>query len=328
MTSIGEMTKIRADCPSKIQIVTFRLEMKKKEWIHSNQIPFVELDLQDSASFHIKKIQENIDIEEDEESSHRHTYNEIFWIRSGSGTQTIDDQQLEISPGTFYMVAQGQVHKFIEGRTLDGLIIQFGSDFILNQSDNQTWTSQTFLFGCITNESRIAIQKSDMADFEALIEQMRKEYEARAEFGQIQILRHLLNVLLIKLQRNLKEQYNENSLYSNQYNTLQNFLQLLDTDFKKRHQVNEYTEVLSISPRQLTDVTKTMLGKTAKEVILERLIMEAKRYLHYSGLSIKEIAYDLGFEDPSYFSKQFKLSTSQSPLDYRKAARRNWEEGK
>jgi AraC family transcriptional regulator, transcriptional activator of pobA len=297
--------------------------MKKTQWTNNNQIPFVELELQKPSPFHIKKVEENVDIEKDQEYSHRHNFNEIFWFRSGSGTQSIDGQRLEISPRTFYMVAQGQVHEFIEGHALDGLIIQFGNDFILEQADNQTWTSQTFLFGCITNESRISIRKSECNDFEFLIKQLQKEYQGRESFGKNQILRHLLNVLLIKLQRNLKEQLDDNSLYSHQHNILQNFLQLLDNDFKKRHQVSEYTEDLSVSARQLTDATKIMLGKTAKEVILERIILEAKRYLHYSGLSIKEIAYDLGFEDPSYFSKQFKLSTSQSPLGFRKTVRQN-----
>ena len=98
----------------------------------------------------------------------------------------------------------------------------------------------------------------------------------------------------------------------------------LDEDYNKAHLVTHYARKLGVSSRSLSEINKNILGKTAKEVILERLMLEAKRYLNYSALSVKEIAYTLGYEDPSYFSKLFKQNTSQSPQDYRKNVQQNW----
>ena len=298
--------------------------MKKETGKQGNQIPFVDIVLQVPSSFHIKTIQKNIDIEDDEESSHRHSFQEIFWIKSGSGTQSIDDRILKISPGTFYIISKGQVHKVIEGYDLDGLIIQFHNDFILDLPFDQTWTFSTSLFSCISVEGVIPIEKSNVRDFEILLDQVQKEYNLQKEFGKNQVLRHLLNIILIKLQRILKDRLNENEWYSDQHTILKKFMTQLDEDYNKEHLVTHYAGTLGVSSRSLSEITKNMLGKTAKEVILERLLLEAKRYLNYSALSVKEIAYTLGYEDPSYFSKLFKQNTSQSPQDYRKNVQQNW----
>lgn len=134
----------------------------------------------------------------------------------------------------------------------------------------------------------------------------------------------MLNIILIKLQRILKDRLNEDEWYSNQHSILKQFMTQLDKDYQNEHLVSHYAGALVISSRLLSDVTKNMLGQTAKEVILERIMLEAKRFLNYSALSIKEIAYSLGYEDPSYFSKLFKQITTQSPQNYRKTVQQNW----
>ncbi|MCI0609070.1 MAG: helix-turn-helix transcriptional regulator, partial [Anaerolineae bacterium] len=87
--------------------------------------------------------------------------------------------------------------------------------------------------------------------------------------------------------------------------------------FKNEHQVNDYATLLHLSSRQLSDVTKHIIGKTAKQIIADRLTLEAKRDLQFTPLSVKEIAFALGYDTPFYFSQAFKNSTGLSPSAYR-----------
>src|SRR5690606_22538331 len=86
----------------------------------------------------------------------------------------------------------------------------------------------------------------------------------------------------------------------------QEFITALEDNFRQEHSVSFYAEQIHMTPRQLSDIVKTCTGKTAKTLILERIILEAKRHLQHTNASIKEIAFALGFKDSSYFSKVFK----------------------
>jgi len=92
---------------------------------------------------------------------------------------------------------------------------------------------------------------------------------------------------------------------------------LLEKNYSQWHQVNTYAMQLNITPDYLNNVIKSSIGKTAKELIVQRIIMEAKRLGLHTVLSLKEIAFALGFEDPSHFSKFYKNETGQPFSDFR-----------
>ena len=75
---------------------------------------------------------------------------------------------------------------------------------------------------------------------------------------------------------------------------------------------------MNLSPKRLNEITRKMLGKTITQLIHDRILLEAKRELIFSGRSIKEISYELGFEDPAYFSRFFKKQSGFSPTHFRK----------
>jgi len=72
-----------------------------------------------------------------------------------------------------------------------------------------------------------------------------------------------------------------------------------------------------VTPRQLSEIGKRFLGRTAKRMIEERLVLEAKRLLRFTDRPVKRVAYDLGYDDPSHFSKVFKRLTDQAPQDFK-----------
>jgi AraC family transcriptional regulator, transcriptional activator of pobA len=98
---------------------------------------------------------------------------------------------------------------------------------------------------------------------------------------------------------------------------VKNFKELVESHFHEWHQVQDYASALSVTPGYLNDVIRESLPLSAKEYIQSRLILEAKRISLYTKKSGKEIGYDLGFEDPSHFSKFFKLQTGQSLAEFK-----------
>ena len=98
---------------------------------------------------------------------------------------------------------------------------------------------------------------------------------------------------------------------------LRNFKQLVDEKFRRWHQVQYYASEINISPKHLSQTVKNVTGKVAKEYIKDRLILESKRMLFHTPLTIKEIAYDIGFKEPLNFSNFFKKQTGIAPSEFR-----------
>ena len=98
---------------------------------------------------------------------------------------------------------------------------------------------------------------------------------------------------------------------------LQNLKDAIEKDFKKKHSASEYAETLNISAKALAKITKSYFNKTITELISERIIIEAKRELYLTKKTVKEIAYELGYEDEHYFSRFFRTNADVSPQLYR-----------
>ncbi len=282
------------------------------------EIRFVDLRPKDHTSFDIKLLSSHLYPVISYKSPHRHNFQELIWVQSGSGNHVVDNQMLEIQPHTFHLVAKGQVHQFLEGYYIEGYLIRFTDDFLLDVSSARTWNYQITLFNNMTLNHTLAISKEDVAGFEWLLQQIAQEYDRREEFGSYRALRHLLSVLLVRLERARRTLFQErHQALDYRDDIFQNFVALLEELYRTSHCVSQYATALHITPRQLSEVLQYFVGKTTKTVIQERLVLEAKRYLKYSNLSVKEIAYALGYKDPSYFSKVFKRFTGLAPQAYK-----------
>ena len=259
------------------------------------------------------------DPQETHEEPHRHNFQEILWVRSGRGKHVIDGNELTIQPTTFYLIAKGQVHQLITGIDLDGLVIRFTDAFLPNFLSEEMGHYQTVLFNNVTINHTLPVPPEALPNFEALLVLLLAEFgnEANGRSNQ-EVLRHLLTVLLVKLGKVQQEVVRERgTAVSPEAQLFHEFTLLLEAQHSQTHAVTDYAEALNITPRQLSDITRQLVGRTAKHLIEDRLVLEARRLLTFTNLSVKEIAHRLGYKDPSHFSKIFKKKTQTTPQDYK-----------
>ena len=137
---------------------------------------------------------------------------------------------------------------------------------------------------------------------------------------QGEMLRMLLKRLIILITRLGKQQYNKNpELEAPDLDIVRQFNLEVESHFKKLHQVQDYAALLNKSPKTLSNLFSKHNQKTPLQIIRERITLEAKRLMLYTDSTLKEIAYELGFEDPTGFSRFFKSQTGLSPSGFRKA---------
>ncbi len=280
-----------------------------------NDIPYIELEPDSPFSFDIHPLRYTLVRDDYKEDPHRHNFQELIWIQGGKGRHSIDNRELEIEPRMFYLIARGQVHYFLNGIGIKGTLIRFTDDFFFSESKDNGWDYNATIFNLFTIHQSLKISKSEVARFEEIMKTMSYEYKKKAH-GWIQILRHLLSILLVHLDRTSNKQHSSKNLtgHHKRYNT---FISYLEQEYRTHHTVSYYAKKLSMTERHVSNITREFSGKTAKRLILERVTLEAKRYLKHTTISSKEIAYNLGFSDPSYFSKIFTQIAGQSPSSYR-----------
>ncbi len=148
--------------------------------------------------------------------------------------------------------------------------------------------------------------------WQMLIQEMRSHDELQEEMLQMMLKRIL--ILCTRIYRNSTEL---SQLDNQQSDILRDYNFLVEQHFKEKHTVAEYAELLYKSPKTLSNLFKKLGTKTPLQYIQDRKILEARRLLSYSQLSVTEIGYELGFGDVQSFSRFFKKKAGISPADYK-----------
>lgn len=164
-----------------------------------------------------------------------------------------------------------------------------------------------FLFYGIKHPMFIMLNEEEAEEISYLEKMFSNEMLMRDNF-QGEMLRTLLKRIIIKTTRIAKQQSESYQQFPDEkMDVVRKFALLLEGNFKKEHKVSFYAAALNKSPKTLSNVFALLKQPAPSTLIRNRLVLEAKRYLHYTDKSAKEIAYDLGFESPAHFSKFFKL---------------------
>ncbi len=247
---------------------------------------------------------------------HSHSYYQIIWFFDKGGTHNVDFKTYSINTNTILFISKDQIHAFDENLNEEGWLIHFNEVFF---SHNEV---DIFLKHNIFKSQEnpcYAMKKEAIATAKTYMGLILEELKNRKRFGFEENIRFLLKSLLITLERAHLEDTSAKLEFSDHHELLFfKFKELIEINYKNGLSVKEYAEQLFISSKTLTTITKKIVGKLPLELIQERRILEAKRLLKFSTLQISEIAFSIGFDDPSYFVKFFKRYEVVSPKSFRK----------
>ncbi len=250
---------------------------------------------------------------------HRHSYYEVCVFINGAGKHEIDFITYSIRSKSVHFLSPGQVHRIFRDKDYHGYLIVFSSEFFPLGSIRQEDSLLYFPF--FNNPTMLPVLDLDEGSFDEIIQlirQMEKESHLKQQ-SHTEILRTYLQLLLLKCKRHYMWKFAEKQkMNTPHFSQVQQFNMLVEKKFAEHLLIQDYAEMMGISPAVLNRSVKKIIGKTAAEIIVDRLILQAKRLLTYTDLSNKEIAFSLNYTDPSYFTRTFKKKTGKSPSQFRK----------
>ncbi|MBB6372135.1 helix-turn-helix domain-containing protein [Chryseobacterium shigense] len=255
----------------------------------------------------------------DRQYPHRHTYYEIFLLQDSTGVHHIDFEVYPFSGPVIFLTAPEQVHQLIREKGGHGFAIQFEDDFFDNDNGTDSKLYSYFLFDHFKNHPVIPLTVAEWDKLKTLVDMSLQEYKNNVS-GTSSLISAYVKIILMEILRIRKQHFQEQEIQTDiQHQHLLDFKRLLNEQYTTHHEVQDYAEQLRITPRKLNSLVKEFLDKSASQVIKERLLLEAKRLLAINKLNTKEIGYELGFEDPAYFSRFFKQGTGITAAEFKKS---------
>lgn len=253
-------------------------------------------------------------MEYDASATHRHDYFELFVFGKGGGIHTIDFEPFPIHDRSVHIVAPGRTHQVRRELDSNGFVLLFDpdvlhadlliSDFLFDHTCYDVHEhSPIYTFSELTGAG---IQETALSLWD--------DYTSESPMKNDLVVHQLALLCIRCLQQRPAFAKAQATFHGNTY---REFRRLLYRNFRQMKKVKEYAAVLNISEKQLNEIVKLHTGNVASVAIYKQITTEAKRLLN-AGLSAKEAAFELEFDDPAHFSKFFKNQTGMSATDFRK----------
>lgn len=243
------------------------------------------------------------------EKPHKHDFFIINLFEEGSGTHNIDSIDYPIGNQEVHILFPGQMHKWNIDASTRGYQLMIESDFL-------ELFAPFFRFSFTNYQNHPVIKLNDNAFSKLKYEFNAIKEELKEENSLIHLLRARAAVIAAIVSVQAEQIFTEFKVYQSN-SRLADFNTLIDEYYKVEKSVAFYAEKLNISPNYLNILCKKNLKVTAIQLIHQRICVEAKRLLQNNKLTIKEITFNLGFTDNSYFSNFFKNQTGMTPSDFR-----------
>jgi AraC-like DNA-binding protein len=240
---------------------------------------------------------------------HRHDFFQIILITAGSGEHQIDFNRYKVVSNQIFIMKPGQMHSWELSKGVKGYVVEFNHQS-LNLSTTNSELINQFSLSPDVHHFR---HKHDFQMLIKLSEIMMTEFKTQREMHDLCLQGYLLS-FVIQIIRSDERRVKQEKIIT----IIENFKQLLENNFKEAHSVGFYAQRLGVSSKALTMQLSRSIGKPPRVLIQERILLESKRYLAFSGLSIADIGYKLGFEDANYFTRFFRLHEKQTPAQFRK----------
>lgn len=246
--------------------------------------------------------------------AHRHVFYHLVCFTGGGGSHSIDFTRFPVEEGQIYFMAPGQVHSWSFSGDPAGYVINFSVDFLRHFLLNPNYLDRFSYFSGRAEDSVCWLTPPLKETVYGLLEKMLVSHASRdGDLLRVQLLE-----LFLLVQSGVAKDKAVHPASGQRQPLIANLRRLVEQHYKTMRRPGEYAELLHITPNHLNALCQEMLGRPAGEVIRDRVLLEAKRLLTNADMTAAEIAYELNFEDNSYFSRFFKKYEGVGPDEFRK----------
>ena len=287
---------------------------------HNRQIPVYNLDKfrsgrEKSEIFQVEVFDANRHFAV--QYPHRHDFYEVLFLYKGSGYHIIDENQYEVTPPCVFFLSPGQTHEIILSSDIEGFIFLFTSEFYLqNQKNKSRLLEYPFFFSTDRANPPLLLSVSEDITFLKNLFERASSLLSIVNEPNLELFCSFLDIILLTC--NSLYPLNNQQIKKAKGNILvKKFLLLIEENYQKNLSIRDYSNVLKVTPHHLTQVVKDITGKTSVDLLQDKMIIEIKRLLLHTSLTISEISEIMHFVDNSYFTKYFKKHTGLSPMQFR-----------
>lgn len=253
------------------------------------------------------------------DNPHRHNYYTIIWSITATGKHIIDFNEYNIESYSIFFVSPDQVHQIITDPKPTGYVILFTPEFLEKNSIRNDFIANLKLFKKSDETPPLQPSGHMIKTLKPFAEQMLDAFHNKGDM-YMESIGAYLKLFLIECNGHCSLFPGSNTQIIEVGKTIvKNFKTIVEQNYNRSHQVKFYADSLNVTPNYLNEVIKSSINVSAKDFIQNRLILEAKRMIIFTEKSGKEIGFDLGFDDPSHFSKFFKSNTGQSLQDFKQS---------
>lgn len=257
-------------------------------------------------------------------TSFRPNFFSFLFVKDGKGQYCIDQHHFEVEPHSIYFTNPSNYRTFSWQQIGDVLLITFDETFLKKFINEDVYQDFPFLLTEIVRP--MVVPDEFFFDVEDTNQQILKEYRKNSHF-KYKIIGHLLAVVLFKIKEQLWIDYNPIYEGNRSSQIVISFKRVLEQHYRDLNsgkadtafRVQDYANAQNLHPNYLSSVIKSKTGKPIATWIAEKTLTEARSLLHNSSISIKEVAYKLGFTETAHFSNFFKKQEGLSPVQYRKS---------
>ncbi|CAN5329962.1 helix-turn-helix domain-containing protein [soil metagenome] len=265
------------------------------------------------------KTQDDILIRQFEPDRREYTneeYFQILWMRNGFKSVTIDDQVFDacanlicfLTPAR-YIVAEPAEH-------FEGWILLFGKSYMRERVRENLRIKEAELLSGFGQIPKIILSPkigSRVHNLAEMIDELSSSPIPNRDQGIASLFTTLLVYCDSRGNIRLNGESNQNGV-----RLIAGYKELVAENYMAMHRVNQYAKRLHVTPKHLNRMVREVLGMTAKSLIVEQIMIYARRELKFTNRNIKEIAFELGFNEPFHFSNFFKRELGTSPTEFRR----------
>ena len=278
-----------------------------------NQIPLDQLQVKTNLGVQIKTFlpEETFAQKTKVLGAHRDDHYIFFLLKRGSGSLMIDLQKVDMKTGQLYYILPGQVHQHIRTREAEGWFVAIDTALVPPECRN-------VFEGKLSLQLPHTLQPAQLKQYLYVLSLLQERYSGSNEARFDMLIIHTLLQSFLAMAANAYDDLPKaNQMLSRPAELSRQFRMLMAKNIRTIKSPSGYSTRLNVSQSYLNESVKHITGFSISYWIQQEVLLEAKRLLYYSELNVKQIAYELGYDDPAYFSRFFRRAAGMSALEFR-----------